>query len=66
MRNLQQWQGPLNHPVLPQVYRPDLFRQVATSLGFNAPTSDWRLEGSTGMQGEGSRFIDGMMFGMQL
>ena len=40
--------------------------QVATSLGFNAPAAEWRLEGSTGMQGEGSGFIDGMMFGMQL
>jgi nitrate/nitrite transport system substrate-binding protein len=66
MRNLQQWQGPLNHSVLQQVYRPDLYRQVATSLGFNTPAADWRLEGCTGMQGEGSGFIDGMMFGMQL
>ncbi|MGP9801233.1 CmpA/NrtA family ABC transporter substrate-binding protein [Rheinheimera sp. NSM] len=65
MRNLQQWQGPLNQPLLQQVYRPDLYRQVAASLGFNAPAEDWRLEGSAGINGEGSRFIDGLLFGMQ-
>ncbi|HEX5793394.1 MAG TPA: CmpA/NrtA family ABC transporter substrate-binding protein [Rheinheimera sp.] len=65
MRNLQQWQGPLNQPLLQQVYRPDLYRRVAASLGFNAPVEDWRLEGSAGINGEGSRFIDGLLFGMQ-
>jgi nitrate/nitrite transport system substrate-binding protein len=64
MRNLQQWQGPLNQSLLQQVYRPDLYRKVATSLGFNAPAEDWRLEGSAGIKGEGSRFIDGLLFGV--
>ncbi|MDP2715801.1 CmpA/NrtA family ABC transporter substrate-binding protein [Rheinheimera sp.] len=66
MRNLQQWQGPLNQPLLQQVYRPDLYRQVAANLGFSAPSADWRLEGEVGSKGDGSRFIDGLLFGMQL
>ena len=65
MRNLQQWQGPLNQPLLQQVYRPDLYRQVAANLGFSAPAADWRLEGDAGPDGHGSRFIDGMLFGLQ-
>lgn len=65
MRNLQQWQGPLNQPLLAQVYRPDLYRQVAASLGFSAPATDWRLEGDAGINGDGSRFIDGLLFGLQ-
>lgn len=65
MRNLQQWQGPLNQALLSQVYRPDLYRQVAAGLGFAAPKEDWRLEGCAGTVGEGSRFIDGLVFGMQ-
>ncbi|MBU1311429.1 MAG: ABC transporter substrate-binding protein [Gammaproteobacteria bacterium] len=65
MRNLQQWQGPLNQPLLQQVYRPDLYRQVAANLGFSAPAEDWRLEGEIGSKGDGSRFIDGVLFGLQ-
>lgn len=65
MRNLQQWQGPLNQPLLQQVYRPDIYRRVAADLGFSAPAEDWRLEGDGGINGEGSRFIDGLLFGMQ-
>ncbi|MCD1598264.1 CmpA/NrtA family ABC transporter substrate-binding protein [Rheinheimera aquimaris] len=65
MRQLQQWQGPLNHPLLQQVYRPDLYRQVAANLGFSTPATDSRLEGDGGLNGDGSRFSDGMLFGMQ-
>ncbi|MBV2127558.1 CmpA/NrtA family ABC transporter substrate-binding protein [Arsukibacterium indicum] len=64
MRHLQQWQGPLDHPLLNQVYRPDLYRQVAASLGFNAPAEDWRLEGNAGVNDAGSRFVDGQLFGV--
>ena len=63
MRNLQQWQGPLNQPLLQQVYRPDLYRQVAANLGFSTPATDSRLEGDGGLNGDGSRFIDGLLFG---
>ncbi|MFT5545655.1 MAG: ABC-type nitrate/sulfonate/bicarbonate transport system substrate-binding protein [Rheinheimera aquimaris] len=63
MRNLQQWQGPLNHPLLQQVYRPDLYRQVAANLGFSTPATDSRLEGDGGLNGDGSRFSDGLLFG---
>lgn len=64
MRQLQQWQGPLNQPLLQQVYRPDLYRQVAAKLGFSAPAADWRLEGDGGLNGDGSRFLDGLLFGV--
>ena len=59
MRQLNQWQGPLNTAVITEVYRPDLYRQVAANLHLSAPTKDWRLEGAGA-----SRFVDGSLFGV--
>ncbi|MEN3158456.1 CmpA/NrtA family ABC transporter substrate-binding protein [Alkalimonas sp. NCh-2] len=45
MRQLGQWQGPIDPQLLRQIYRTDLYRQAAAALQLTAPASDWRLEG---------------------
>ncbi|MBR9885112.1 MAG: ABC transporter substrate-binding protein [Oceanospirillales bacterium] len=76
MREAGQWQGPVDNPVLDEVFNTDLYREVAEAMGLNAPVADYRIEGRDGAQSElsGTRgvlvpntndFIDGICFGLR-
>ncbi|MBV1786696.1 ABC transporter substrate-binding protein [Marinobacterium sp. D7] len=75
MREAGQWQGPLDNPVLDQVFNTALYREVADALGLNAPLADYRIEGQDGaghslsgtrgaMAPNENGFIDGLCFGL--